>query len=221
MTITASGRSLLILAAGLWLGIAGPMRATESDARPADASAQADSATDQPIAPTKVAKPRHSRKVAAKTHKSDKVAVKTETKHAEAGSDNVDDKPIADAVANANAQLPPDAAAETPQSISAKADSVLKGIASTANNAPAPSADPNPQADPNQQLVAADQLNDVDRAVSDEKPALTLASATIDAPVVVSPSESSSLDQTSLIGKIFIAFGGLLTLASAARMFIA
>ena len=27
--------------------------------------------------------------------------------------------------------------------------------------------------------------------------------------------------QTSLIGKIFIAFGGLLTVASAARMFIA
>jgi hypothetical protein len=215
MTITASGRTALILAAGLWLGIAGPMRATESDARPAETSAQADGAADQPVAQTKAAKPRHTRKITAKTHKSDKVAVKTETKNAETGSDNVDGKPIADAVANANAQLPSDAAAETPQSISAKADSVLKGIASTTNNAPAPSADPNPQ------LVAADQLNDVDRAVSDEKPALTLASATIDAPVVVSPSESSSLDQTSLIGKIFIAFGGLLTLASAARMFIA
>jgi hypothetical protein len=34
-------------------------------------------------------------------------------------------------------------------------------------------------------------------------------------------SESSTWDQTSLIGKIFIGFGALLTLASAARMFIA
>ena len=35
------------------------------------------------------------------------------------------------------------------------------------------------------------------------------------------PSESSTWDQTSLIGKIFIAFGALLTVASAARMFMA
>jgi hypothetical protein len=34
-------------------------------------------------------------------------------------------------------------------------------------------------------------------------------------------SDSSTLDKTSLIGKIFIAFGALLTLASAARMFMA
>jgi hypothetical protein len=32
--------------------------------------------------------------------------------------------------------------------------------------------------------------------------------------------ESSIWDQTSLIGKIFIGFGALLTMASAARMFI-
>jgi hypothetical protein len=40
------------------------------------------------------------------------------------------------------------------------------------------------------------------------------------APAAVSSSDST-WDQTSLIGKIFIAFGGLLTLASAARMFMA
>ena len=32
---------------------------------------------------------------------------------------------------------------------------------------------------------------------------------------------STSLDKTSLIGKIFIGFGALLTMASAARMFMA
>ena len=41
------------------------------------------------------------------------------------------------------------------------------------------------------------------------------------APVLASGNESSTWDQTSLIGKIFIAFGALLTMASAARMFMA
>ena len=34
-------------------------------------------------------------------------------------------------------------------------------------------------------------------------------------------SNEATWDQTSLIGKIFIAFGALLTMASAARMFMA
>ena len=83
------------------------------------------------------------------------------------------------------------------------------------------------------ELVAADELNDVDRALSEakseEKPALapekpvlapTVALAMAQAPATVSNSDSP-WDQTSLIGKIFIAFGALLTLASAARMFMA
>jgi hypothetical protein len=211
MTITASGRSALILAAGMLFCIAGPMRATESDARTADSSAKSDSAAAKPMALKKFAKQRHSRKAAVKPHKAADAApkdvVETDAKDKAA--------PIPDAVANANAQLPANEAAETPQSVSAKADSVLKGISTTTDSASAPSTDANAQ------LVAADQLNELDRAISDEKPALTLAAATIDAPVAVSQSSSTTLDQTSLIGKIFIAFGGLLTLASAARMFIA
>jgi hypothetical protein len=224
MTITASGRSALILAAGLWLCVAGPMRATESDARPADSSTNADSATDKPIALNKFAKPRHARKT-AKSTKSDKADKAAATTSAEADA-RTSTEPMPAAVANANAQLPADAPAETTASVAAKADSVFKGIGGAADVAA-------PSADARTQVVAADQLNELDRAISDDKaqgkvhetandkPALTLASATIDAPVVVSQSNSATLDQTSLIGKIFIAFGGLLTLASAARMFIA
>jgi hypothetical protein len=40
-------------------------------------------------------------------------------------------------------------------------------------------------------------------------------------PMMASSNESSTWDQTSLIGKIFIGFGALLTMASAARMFMA
>jgi hypothetical protein len=212
MIIATSGRSALILAAGLWLCVAGPMHATESDARPADSSAKADAATDKPIALNKFAKPRK----AAKANKPDKAAKAAATTSSDAKNDSTE--PMPHAVANANAQLPADAPAETPQSVSAKADSVLKGIGGAPDFT-------EPAADPGAQMVAADQLNELDRAITDDKaddkPALTLASATIDAPVVVSQSNSTTLEQTSLIGKIFIAFGGLLTLASAARMFIA
>ena len=217
MIITASRRSALILAAGLWLCVAGPMRATESDARTADSSAQADSAG-KPIALNKFAKPRHVHKAAVKPHKTDKPAAKD--------SADADAQPMPDAVANANAQLPANPPAETQQSVAAKADAMLKGIGGV------PDAAATAPPDSTAPMVAADQLNDLDRAISDDKavtagskvddkPALTLAAATIDAPVEVRPSDSTTLDRTSLIGKIFIAFGGLLTLASAARMFIA
>jgi hypothetical protein len=73
------------------------------------------------------------------------------------------------------------------------------------------------------QIAAADQVNELDlAAAANDKPApaLTLAAATVDAPAVVT-NGSTTLDRTSMIGKIFIAFGGLLTVASAARMLIA
>jgi hypothetical protein len=72
------------------------------------------------------------------------------------------------------------------------------------------------------QLVASDQLNDTDRAVSE--PAQTVQSTTVTAPTsqpdlqaqsAVSASDQGS-DTSTLIGKIFIGFGTLLTLASAA-----
>ena len=78
------------------------------------------------------------------------------------------------------------------------------------------------------QVVAADQLNDVDRALHESSAArgaagdgLGRAACRAAAPVMASSSESSTWDQTSLIGKIFIGFGALLTMASAARMFMA
>jgi hypothetical protein len=47
------------------------------------------------------------------------------------------------------------------------------------------------------------------------------APATPAQPVAASSNEHSTWDETSLIGKIFIGFGALLTMASAARMFMA
>ncbi|HEY3919960.1 MAG TPA: hypothetical protein VGL83_19365 [Stellaceae bacterium] len=75
-------------------------------------------------------------------------------------------------------------------------------------------------------LVASDQLNDVDRALQEPTPpAPPAAVASNEAPaqrtVAMAGNDPSLWDETSLIGKVFIAFGTLLTVASAARMFMA
>lgn len=92
-------------------------------------------------------------------------------------------------------------------------------VQAAADNAAAPNAE--------NQLVAPDQLNDLDRALpQDNPPAQKAVVAATDAqprpaPVMASSQPSSAWDQSSLIGKIFIGVGTLLTLASAARMFMA
>ena len=76
------------------------------------------------------------------------------------------------------------------------------------------------------QVAASDQLSDADRALREQAPpAPPVAVASNDAPeqrtVAMAGNDHSLWDETSLIGKVFIAFGTLLTVASAARMFMA
>jgi hypothetical protein len=78
------------------------------------------------------------------------------------------------------------------------------------------------------QIVSADQLNDIDRALPEATlpaPKIAVASAEVPAPrlapMMASSTEASTWDRTSIIGRFFIGLGALLTLASAARMFIA
>jgi hypothetical protein len=75
------------------------------------------------------------------------------------------------------------------------------------------------------QVTTSDQLNDMDRdaAAPAASPApTTVALAQMPEPALASASnESGAWGSASLIGKIFIAFGLMLTLASAARMLIA
>jgi len=120
---------------------------------------------------------------------------------------------IPPSVANANAQL---AAAGTPdgnaRAMSARANDILQAAADKPVDA---------QSAPEAPVVSPDALNDVDRTLpASDPPARTMATAAADAPAVESSNDSSSSDRTSLIGKIFMACGGLLTLASAARMFM-
>ena len=216
MTIKASGRPALILAAGLFVCFAGPSQAATG------AAATASSKSEAAGAPGKHAKHsfHHPRKYAQR--KSGKVASKSAETKKTADKDGTDvagnsAPAIPASVANANAQL---ASADAPGSASAmtaKANTMLLAAA----DKPAPA---EAQGAPDNSVVSSDQLNDVDRALQQTPSTQTVAMASARpaaAAVMASGSEASTWDQTSLIGKVFIAFGALLTMASAARMFMA
>jgi len=223
MKIKASGRSALILAAGLWVCFAGPSQA---------AAATGGATATSTATPNKYAKhaSRHWKKYAHR--KSGEVALKSPADNKAAATDVAADggdksstlqAEIPPSVANANAQL---TASDSPTGDAAKAMSVRAGnILQTAPDNPAEAQPAAETQVAETQVVAADQLNDVDRALPQgNPPATTLAMASADAPVVAgsaASSNDSTWDQTSLIGKIFIGFGALLTMASAARMFMA
>ncbi|WGD56704.1 hypothetical protein QA641_29350 [Bradyrhizobium sp. CB1650] len=214
----ANGRAALILLAGLFLLFGGAAQAQVAPGSTA-ASDGASKQTDE-VKPTK-----HRR------HTSHR---RNSTKTAEKSSDEKDATKAADAkannnvpafgqmppqVANANAQL---AAADSPTAAAATAmtNRANDNVQAAADNAPAPGAE--------NQVVAPDQLNEVDRALQqDNSPAQKPVAAATDAqprpaPVMAASSQQNSAwDQSSLIGKIFIGAGALLTLASAARMFMA
>ena len=227
MKIKASRRPALILATGLFVCFAGPRQATAS-ADNAAGSAKSEDTAGAPVAPKKSAKYGSRQWKSHAARQSSKVVVvksdtdKTDTtEDADKGNNSSSTSPaIPSWVANANARL---ASANTPtgdvKTMAARANEILQ-------NAPDKSADVQPAAE--SEVVSADQLNDVDRALHEGTPpapmflmAAAEAPAAPAAPVTAaSSSESSAWEQTSLIGKIFIGFGALLTMASAARMFI-
>ncbi len=218
MTIKASGRSALILATGLFACAVGPSQATAVADNTA-ASSKSGTAAAAPVAANKYTRHGwHHGKVYAH-RRAGKLALKSSADKKTA-DDSDSQAAIPPAVANANAELmPADAPGSNAKAMSARADGLLQAAADNPVAA---------QPVAHTQIVSADLLNDVDRALHESQPpAPTAAMASAEtpaappAPVAASRDESSTWDQTSLIGKIFIAFGGLLTLASAARMFMA
>jgi cytoskeletal protein RodZ len=213
----ASGRAALILLAGLFLLFGGVAQAAPSSSnKPDSAGKQADA-----VKPGKqrrhASRHRDSTKTAQKSgDKVDKTDAAATADEAKADDGDVPaSSQMSPEVANANAQL---AAADTPTAAAATAMTgrANDNVQAAADNTAAPNAE--------SQVVAPDQLNDIDRALQqDNTPAQR---AVIDAqprpaPVMASSQQSSAWDQSSLIGKIFIGVGTLLTLASAARMFMA
>ncbi|HTE98520.1 MAG TPA: hypothetical protein VK621_07775 [Bradyrhizobium sp.] len=224
MTIKTSARPVLILATGLFACFAGPspVAAGADDKAVTDsksASTESGRGAEELVAVKKYAKhgSRHLKRHAHRT--SGKVALKSSPDRkadatdvaAAAGGVSTAIPPL---VANANAQL---AAADTPdgnaRAMSARATDILQAAADKPVDAQQPAAEV--------PVVPPDALNEVDRTLpASDPPAPTMATAAADAPAAESRNDSSSPDRTSLIGKIFMACGGLLTLASAARMFM-
>jgi hypothetical protein len=228
MNFMASGRSALIITAGLWLCLAAPVSAQQTDQdatanSASDATANTDNPADAPVVPNKPVKPRPKRPVAAQSHQPAKVASKPwngkKTDDAQALQDDPSTSAFPSSVSNAKAQFGAGG--------SSMADSALKTMPAQAENMLGTARQGDPATAPvetsaaNGGLVAPDQVNDVDRTVSqDTAPAPTLSMMVPQTPSAVS-NVDSTWGRTSLIGKVFVALGGLLTLASAARMFIA
>ena len=216
MTIKASAGSVLILAAGLWASLAGPLPAIA-------AGAEADNAE-------------VSKSQSAVSGKSKRYAHRKSTHAASKPTESkkLDEKQVADAsgsvpaaipsrVANANSQMTAaDAPAGSARGMSAAMSEKANTVLQAATDQPADAETP---AEPG--AAAPDQPNSFDRSLTpSEQPIGTTSQAVVLAstsrpPSDASANDSSTLDKTSLIGKVFIAFGALLTLASAARMFMA
>ena len=229
MTNKASGRSALLVAAALFVCFAGPSQAAAA-AEDETTAAQPETAG-PPVALHKLTKHAHRWKKYAH-RRSGKVAQKASTsdKTADAG-DSDRSSAIPPSVANAKAQLQSaQTSADTPTGNAAKAMTArANDIVQAAPDKPA-DAPTGADAQSDAKVVAPDQLNDVDRALRESAPPartlpaapLAVASAEASAaPAAARSNDSSTWDETSLIGKIFIGFGALLTMASAARMFMA
>lgn len=216
MIIGASGRSALILAAGLFVLLASPVAA---------ATGGEDSATEAKSENPAAAPARHrtlrhashhrrsyahrrSHAIATKTDTDDKNAVATQAVNVDSRVLSV----IPPSVANANAQM----------LLAGVQISAVAAIAS-GNDVAATAPDNPASTGSNDETVvaAADQLNDVDKALQESNPPAAAASPPTAPAAAAATNDNSVWDQTSLIGKIFIGFGALLTVASAARMFIA
>jgi hypothetical protein len=229
MTIKARARSALIIAAGLLVSfvIPPPAMAASADADNAAVS-KSESATSGKSA-------RQGSRYLKKRYAHRKYT-RTASKSSE--SRKADEKQVADAsggtpalpewLANANAQMtaadaPPDSAKGMSAAMSEKANTVLQATADKPADAAVEKPADAAEAPADAAVVAPDQLNDGDRALhpSSQTVAMATAKSAADGTAQAANNDSSTLDKTSLIGKIFIAFGALLTMASAARMFMA
>jgi hypothetical protein len=215
MMIKASGRSALIVAAGLLVCFAGPLPARAASGDSAAASKTETSTSGKSVRHSA----RHWKRYAHRKY-SRTAAKSSESSKAAEVADASDSTPIAipASVANANAQMTSTSAlADSASAMTAKANTVLLASADKPADAQAPA---------DAAVVASDQLNDVDKALQETPPkqqtvALAVVRPTATSPVQAAANDSNTWDQTSLIGKIFIGFGALLTMASAARMFMA
>jgi hypothetical protein len=215
MIVKASACSTMILSAALLVFIAGPSPAA-TGGNDSNADTELQNAAAAPVALHKHGLRYHWIYARRKSHK---VARKPAADRDSAAAAEI----VADAgkalpeippsIANANAQLITLAAPDdSARMMSARANDLLQAPLEDGRDA---------RADDEIFVVAEDQLNDVDRSLREASPPPAPSANPPPAHPASASHESSIWSETSLIGKIFIALGALLTMASAARLFMA
>ncbi len=208
MTIKAGGRVALIAATGLLVCVAG-VSGTTTASNAAESKSEYAS-TSKKVKQVRYYKRYAHRKYARTAQKSSEDKKPAATEIAEAGAPSE----LPASVANANARMGSEVTDDTARDMTARANALLTSEQPTEG-----------QGAVTMHLVEADQLNDVDKALQEPaSPSQTTVALAPTKPAAAAQAvaqETSTWDQTSLIGKIFIAFGALLTVASAARMFMA
>ena len=244
MKVKASAAGALMLATGLFLPIAGPSPAKAAGSESA-ATSKPESATSEKSTKSSsrhLKKKRHAHRkysrTVAKSAEADKAVEK-------AGASPYARPAMSESAANAYAQMNSadaaqggigDSAKAMSQAMSTKANTILLAAADNQADGRAPAE--------GAAVAPPEQLNDVDKVLQESQSSQAATSQTATSQTAASQratsqtvamaqekpaqqdnsaqaSGSDSLDKTSLIGKIFIAFGTLLTMASAARMFMA
>jgi hypothetical protein len=208
MTIRAGGRVALIAATGLLVCVAGVSWTVA-------ASSAAEQKSESVSTSKKVKQVRYYKRYAHRKYaRTAQKYPQQKTPHTAAAAAR-GAPPLPVSVVNANARMRSDVTDNTARAMTARANALL----TTDQPAEAQGAVTTIQ------VVEADQLNEADKTLQEPTPpSQTTVAVAPTKPVatakIVAP-ETSTWDQTSLIGKIFIAFGALLTIASAARMFMA
>ena len=208
MTIRAGGRVALIAATGLLVCVAG-VSWTVAASSAAEQKSESVS-TSKKVKQVRYYKRYAHRKYARTAQKSsDEKKPQTEVSDASGASE------LPASVANANARMRSDVTDNTARAMTARANALLSTDQPVESQGAVTTI----------QVVEADQLNEADKTLQEPTPpSQTTVAVAPTKPIatakIVAP-ETSTWDQTSLIGKIFIAFGALLTIASAARMFMA
>jgi hypothetical protein len=214
MIVKASSRSASIAATGLFVLCVSPLQA-ETGTEASIANSKSDNTIAAPI-------PQH-KHLRHAWHRRSHAPRKFHAIETKADADKSEKEPAAANIAADEGKALPNI---SPSIANANAQMLLAGVQlSTATAIPIgidahAASDRSAAADNLTPVVAADQLNDVDRSLREGG---QVAATVADPPgqAIATDSEVSIWDQTSLIGKIFIGFGTLLTMASAARMFMA
>lgn len=233
MRIRSAVLAALVAAAGIWMSFSGEpaiaAKTTVSKATAKTAKSAKATTADRPVVLSKFKKQRVAKKSKSARHaKKTRSKVSVKVAAAEQSSDNKPARRESKVVTNqGNAELPASVANARAQALADDEARNYSALDSTdvVDGMKLASAD---------QVVSSDAAPDNNAAVAQEATAPAASQQPASAPgkilrpmpsgerpVVKAADDSDPWSKTSLIGKVFIAFGSLLTLASAARLLIA